>query len=208
MNKHLVELLTEQQFTTVQVFFETAANKSQAPATGLQYPSSPRSSFAKRRPDLNELTESEFEQLGAAFPFIASALPAKLYTYKCSKDVASELTKGDRVVVPTGENAMAVATVWLVDGAAEIDYNAQFAYRWIVQKVEDQKYRENMQHEADFRKLLVESEKRRQREAIRAAMLQSLVPQDEKSLADFNSALKLLGVPPITAPLANPSNGN
>lgn len=209
MKRHLIELLTEGKFTTVQVYFETQLDKYRedmpAPPNGLQHPRSARSSVAFRKPELNEYPWGEVAPETAMFPFVDAALPAKTYTYKVNHMQAANLAKGDRVVVPTDADAFAVATVWMVDKTPQIDYNAQFEYRWLVQKVDAQEYNQNLAHEQQFRALLEENEKQRQREAIRSSMLQNMLPTDPDSLAQFNEALKVLGVPAFAAPVAPPA---
>lgn len=63
----------------------------------------------------------------------------KLFTYKVPRSI--DLREGDLVVVPT-TRGMKVATVYGVhsDPGPQINIDAPFRYRWIVQKVDDTQF--------------------------------------------------------------------
>jgi hypothetical protein len=211
LNKHLVELLTEGQFTTVAVYFTVEADvnvqaKQPSPEAPYHYRedgtrarrSAPPPPWGlPRRPDLNE--QSPQDAMPAAFPFIERAVPSKTFIYKCSLEMAATLNQLDHVVVggPTGN--FSIAKVWQVHATAQIDFNAHYAYHWLVQKVDSTAYDNHMQKERQFVAMLEESEKARQRAAVREALLASVRPIDPEALEIFKAGLQLLGVTPQAA---------
>lgn len=184
LNKHIVELLTEDQFTTVQVYFHTGEEvRSMVP----QQPEAPRAYPGAPAP-------APWAPPGT---FALSDIPARTYTYKVSKELAAELKKGDIVVVPSdnsGHRKAKLGTVWQVSPTAAIDYNAGFDYKWIISKVDMSEYNAHITREIEFKQHLEENEKERQRQVMRDTMLARIRPVDPTQVESFRKSLQLLGV--------------
>lgn len=195
--RHITELLTEGQYATVAVYFNTEASKEQEPAWS---PEQTRRQIAVKQWGAKQ--DSVKNLLSAPqFPFIDAALPADVYVYKCSLAMAQQMKTGDRVVVPpTGRNpSMRVATVWQVHATPQIDFSANFDYKWIVQVLDTAEYDEHMDREMRFKAMLLEVEKVKEREAIRASVLGNVDPGSE-AYRVFEQALRLMNVPaPVVA---------
>lgn len=71
---------------------------------------------------------------------------SKPYTYKAPLSAGVEV--GDRVVVDSPSNGLVVVEVVGTDKAPRIDLDADFTYKWIVQKVELKAYEEQLEREA------------------------------------------------------------
>lgn len=223
MNKHLIELMTEGHFTTLSVYFESAldANKRHSPlaaperdnlaprAPAWERPVSPVAQRYQIKAEMNVMSPTEMQRmLGASFPFIDAAMPAKCYIYKVSKELAAQLTKGDRVIIPGSDDNFIVGKVWQVHPESQIDYDAPYEYKWVVQKVDTEGYYNHMRNEANFRVALAEAEKAKQRDAIRASVLAAHDPGSEAHRI-FSAALAALGVQaPAPAPAAEQAAGS
>lgn len=215
LHKNVIELLTEGQYTTVSVYFQTkaeydsvAANIPQAAAPAPKAGAWATNQASRRTPAPWE--ESRWAPLDVAqFPFISNEIPAHLYTYKVSLELGKLLKQGDLVVVPSGRTKFekfAVAKVWQVHATAQIDYEAGLNYSWIVQLVDTSQFNDHMQREATFRAMLTEAKKAEERAAIRASVLASMQPGTD-GYDIFAQALGVLGVEapaPITPPPAPP----
>lgn len=71
---------------------------------------------------------------------------SKPYTYKAPLSAGVEV--GDRVVVDSPSKGLVVVEVVGTDKAPRIDLDADFTYKWIVQKVELKAYEEQLEREA------------------------------------------------------------
>lgn len=100
----------------------------------------------------------------AATQYEAGRIP-KPYTYKASLD--DKLTTEDYVVVDTPTHGFVVAKVVGVDATPDLDLDADYDYKWIVQKVDPTKYQSNVAKEAAFNQAMQEVERARQRESIK-----------------------------------------
>ena len=208
LNKHLVEILTEGKFTTVAIYFNTEAEVAKQAAQAPQAPGNPapmpRSPYRERAvapppwggPRLNEMSDAE---VAGSFPFIEQAIPHKIFLYKASHEMAATLQRGDSVVVAGANNGFMVGKVWQVHQTAQIDYDAPYAYRWLVQKIDTTAFDDHMQKEKQFVAMLQESEKARQRAQARESLLASVRPIDPEALEVFKAGLALLGVSPAAA---------
>ena len=114
-------------------------------------------------------------------------LPPKTYVYKASK--AAGLVVGDYVVVET-ERGMAVVRVAEVHGSAQIDVDADFDYKWIVQKVDRSEYDAQSGKEAAFSMMMLEVERTRQREVLLDDMRKHL-PDGSEARRLFEQATTL-----------------
>lgn len=180
LHRHAIELLTEGQFTTVSVYFETEASDTA------------RGAWA-----------SKDNAAKSNFPFIANSLPSRSYIYKCSNEMAASLQPGAMVIVPVEGGRFKVGNVWQIHKSAEIDFDAKFAYKWVVQAVDTSEYDNHMAQERAFKVALVEAEKAQQREAIRASILNSIPPNTE-GYKLFEQALQAIQVT-LPAPVQPPT---
>lgn len=114
----------------------------------------------------------------------------KTYTYKCPDDIELEL--GDKVLVDSPRNGLCIATVVRKDDFADIDLNADFTYKWIVQKVDRTRYDDMLDKEAKFSRLLTEAERVKQREAVMESF-KSTLPEGGDARKLFDEALNLFG---------------
>lgn len=194
-HRHLTELLTEGRFTTVEIFFPNAQKsaKPAEPRAPVWAPTPGRVPYAAVSG--NVLNPAEMAAMQAAFPFIGKEVPERTFVYKVSHDVAKTLRTGDSVVVPRSDGqGFSIGKVWLVHESAQIDYNSDTNYKWIVQRVDAEQYNENLAREQEFTDLLERTEKARRRAEVRNALLAQLTPTDPEAFASFVNAMKLLGV--------------
>lgn len=89
---------------------------------------------------------------------------SKPYTYKAPLSAGVEV--GDRVVVDSPSKGLVVVEVVGTDKAPRIDLDADFTYKWIVQKVELKAYEEQLEREAKAMDALQEVERQRQRDIL------------------------------------------
>jgi hypothetical protein len=85
----------------------------------------------------------------------------RTYTYKVPTTL--DLEKGDVVVVQVGVDGLVIGRVAEVHDVAMIDPEAEFDYRWIVQRVD-----------TDFIKSMAEEENAIRRKLVQAEMMQKL----------------------------------
>lgn len=86
----------------------------------------------------------------------------RLFTYKA--DLSDNIKVDDYVVVEGQSGGPMVALVFKVDLTPHIDVDADFDYKWIVQKIDRSKYDERLKREEEFKETmrLVEAEHQRQ----------------------------------------------
>lgn len=96
----------------------------------------------------------------------------KSYTYKAPKSL--ELKVGDIVTVNSPSRGVVTCYVDKVDETADIDVNATFNYEWIIGKVDVEPYKDRKERERQFAALMLEIERKRQRENLLADFKQHL----------------------------------
>ena len=104
----------------------------------------------------------------------------KKYTFKAHKSL--ELKDGDRAIV-AASGALTVVTVIQVDEEPDIDWDAEFDYKWIVQKIDFTLYQALLERDANFRKKLEKVEVANKREQVLAAF--GLTGADLKPLLEL-----------------------
>jgi hypothetical protein len=182
--KHVLSLL-QTGYTTVNVYF--ADHKEQRPAA-------PRG--AAPAPWASEPAQA-WQQPQAPAP--------RTYTYK-TKDM--DLKPGDRVIVesPQSNTGLTIAVVHSIDPAPRIDVDADFDYKWIVQRVDMAPYNAILEAEAKFNDTLQEVERTHQREILLGKMTEHLPPNSQArtlfdaAVASFSAAFG--AQPAIEAPVA------
>lgn len=86
----------------------------------------------------------------------------KTYVYKAPKDL--DIKEGDTVIVNSPNRGVVTCFVCKVDETADIDVNSQFTYEWIIGKVDFSSYKLRKEREKQFAALMLEIERKRQRE--------------------------------------------
>lgn len=164
--RHLFSLLDD-SYITIKVRFL----KSQGP----NEPEAP----APARPRLRQNEELVSEQL---------------YTYKALKVTGVKV--GDSVVVDSPSKGLCVVPVVEVHDTPQIDLDAPFEYKWIVQKVDRAEYDSLVDKERQFGQMMLEVERTRQREAL-LVDLRAHLPEGSQARKLFDNATQLIT---ITAP--------
>ncbi len=116
----------------------------------------------------------------------------RFYTYK--GDLADNIQPGDYVVVDTPSDGYKIVRVHNVDAVPQIDVDADFSYKWIVQKVDPSKYLARVEAERAFADQLREIERIRQREQLIQDFHEKL-PEGSAARAAFEAAVQRLGAP-------------
>lgn len=98
-----------------------------------------------------------------------------------------KLVPGDTVVVENN-GGLELATVHVVDSHPRIDVDADFDYKWIVQKVDMQTYESLLAEEKQFMDTLQEIERQKQRDELMANMSAHL-PVGTQARAMFDAAI-------------------
>lgn len=191
--KHTLELLTEGQFGTIAVYFETAT-----PPNASEYAMA--RDVQRRHPWAADV---KFPA-DVSFPFVANSVPKQTYVYKVTPELHAQLAQGDSVVVPSsgkGAQQFSVGRVWMVHPTPQIDYDAPFEYKWIVQKIDSDLYIQQVAQEEKFRALLKDVQKAQERDKVRQSMLAS-VQHGGEAYQIFTQALASIGAPvPVQAPV-------
>jgi hypothetical protein len=111
----------------------------------------------------------------------------KLYTYKVLDNLDTK--PGDHVIVPVGEpddftgaQDFKMARVVKVHELPEIDYDSNIIYRWVAQKVDLSTYNDLLSKEKKFKEVMVQAEKIKKREQLKAAFLETQNGSDAQSL--------------------------
>lgn len=115
---------------------------------------------------------------------------SKGYTYKCPLDAG--IAVGDKVVVDSPANGLVVVEVLSIDKAPRIDLDADFTYKWIIQKVDMAAYEEREAKEEQAMDLLLEVERVRQREIL-LNEFQLRLPPGGAAESMFREAMTKLG---------------
>lgn len=127
------------------------------------------------------------------------------YIYKAP--LSDGIQAGDHVVVST-HKGFAVAKVLEVHNLPQIDVDADFDYKWIVQKVDTTAFDARVNRETDFGQMMLEVERTRQREALVDDMRRHL-PEGSEALALFERATMLVeGTVGQAAPVTPPNAGS
>lgn len=88
----------------------------------------------------------------------------KHYTYKAK--IEDSIKVGDRCVVCSPTSGYCIVTIVKVHKRANIDFNTAFEYKWIVQRVDTDRYENILKTEAEFMESMRELERLVQRETL------------------------------------------
>lgn len=113
----------------------------------------------------------EFYTIDAVFQNRDGSLGAKHYTFKVPKDL--ELSRGDQVVVEA-RGIFQIAEVAQVHKYAKIDYDSAFTYKWVVQRVDVERYEKIQSFEEAFQQKLEEVLRRRREKQLLETLEQEL----------------------------------
>lgn len=181
--KHLLSLL-QQGMTTVQVTF--LAPRPGAKTGGMPPPApmpmAPAGSWSPPRQTM---------------PWEEAPPPAvQTYTYKAPIGL---LRAGDTVVVADAHSpyGLALGNVHAVDPVARIDVDADFDYKWIVQRVDTTEYEQHVHEERNFADTMQAVEATRQREELMQTMANHL-PQGSQAREQFDAAIAQFSVSRVT----------
>lgn len=141
--------------------------------------------------------EADAESVRKRFGSEDFAPQVRTYIYKAA--IADNLKEGDHVVVETASAGLTVDKVMEVHTAPQIDVDADFDYKWIVQKVDRTEYDARVKRESDFAQMMLEVERTRQREALVEDMRKNL-PEGSRALSLFENATKLVEGAALAAP--------
>ena len=181
-NKHLLRLL-QTNYTTIQAVFN-----DEVPTHGLQPAPAPQGAYQPRSSGHAPLNPSDLPPWMNGTPkgFQEARIPdgRRTWTYLIKKD--SGIVEGDFVVVVT-PSGFKVVKVVQVDAIAKIDYDADFTYKWIIQKVDTTAYEAIIKSEEAFEETMNEVERLKQRDALLASFKEYL-PQDGEARRLFETA--------------------
>lgn len=102
------------------------------------------------------------------------------YTYKA--DLSLHLQVGDFVLVPA-RDTLKVVRVIDVHPYPKLDLNANFVYKWVVQKIDATAYLQRMQEEQELTTLLQRLEWLEQEQILKQRLLQA--SQNDKTLIEM-----------------------
>lgn len=136
---------------------------------------------------LISLLQNDFTTVEVLFPNSNSS-----YTYKVPLSMVQEGLKPlDMVVVPA-RSGFSVATVYTIHDSPQIDLDAPFEYRWIVQKVDTTAYDTRILREREFTESMkaIEKEKRKAEalEDFKKFLPADALPLLDGAVAKLNSA--------------------
>ena len=121
--------------------------------------------------------------------FRVSPGPIKTYTYKAL--YSDNVKSGDSVVVKAVNGHFKIAVVEAVDDFPVLDLDADFDYKWIVQKVDSTEFDLREEREKEFGDTLRRLEQMKQRENLRKELLD--IAGEEGVLLFRNAISKLSG---------------
>jgi hypothetical protein len=169
--KHLYSLL-DSSYTTVLVVFG-AAVRLEAPGSPVQ--EEPLLAGAAPRRNSEILRDRDYRD--------------RTYIYKVPKDAGVKVD--DAVVVDSPSNGLTIARVVEVHSAPQIDLDAPFEYKWIVQKIDRTDYDQRIAREREFADKMLEVERVKQRESVLQDMREHL-PENSEARRLFDSATQLI----------------
>lgn len=170
-NKHMLSLL-QSGYTTVHVAFDQMA-KPVAKA-----PPMPTAGGRPWQDGPGHFAEPDWPKRA----------PLSTYAYK-TRDLNTK--PGDKVVVERG-GVLSIAEVVSVDPVPRIDVDAEFDYKWIVQRINLAAYHAEQEAEVQFADMLQNVERERQREELVASMTAHLQPGTQ-ARALFDNAIAQFG---------------
>lgn len=135
------------------------------------------------------LLQKDYITVAATYNETASPLSSysKAYTFKATASM--NLAVGDTCVVEAPNGEFKLVTITAIHETPQIDLEADFAYKWLVQKVDTTGYEANKKREQEFTDTLVALEKEKQRQQVLEDMQQHLPQALKDKLAGAVAAL-------------------
>lgn len=131
------------------------------------------------------LLQSGYTTIEVMFPVTDSSKLPKAYTYKARLE--DNIQKGDHVVVDSPSKGLTVVEVVNVHKTPNIDLDAPFTYKWIVQKINRAAYDDTLAKEAEFLETMMEVERVHQRELLLSKFKDHL-PEGSEARKMFEAA--------------------
>lgn len=128
---------------------------------------------------------------------------AKTYTYKVPLD--ANIQDGDFVVVYRDTTGLNIGMVTRVDAAPQIDVDANYDYKWIVQRIDREAYQARVDAERVFADAMLNVERARQQEAMIRGFHENL-PEGSEARRLFDQTVQKLAAPTVVQ--APPPAGN
>jgi hypothetical protein len=184
--KHLFSLL-DTSYTTVGVQFGRGAEKPQAKR--------PKFNPLDLSPEaIAEIKRAEQEKRNPQRPvWDPGAAEPSLFTYKVPR--AWNVEEGDQLLVLAPQDGLKVVLVVRADKDPVIDVDADFDYRWAVQKVDLTEFQALTLREQEFGVQLQEIERVKQRESLMESFRNSL-PEGSAARNLFEQTTAALQAPP------------
>jgi len=195
-NKHILTLLRE-DYTTVQVIMgQHSLRGFQADAIAHANVKAYRDYQVAAVESLQDPAPWQRTVVNGQPDRPSRASPHKLYTYKAKKSLGLQV--GQTVMVER-DDMLAFATVVKVHDVPEIDLDAPFDYKWIVNKVDRAEYDRTLVEEANFMQLARAAEREHQRELLKGKFMEHL-PADSIGRKLFDEAVAKLQAGQLAAP--------
>lgn len=163
--KHIMTLLQE-GFTTIKVRFPSGRGVA---VTEKQATSPLPSGSAPWEPSRPAPTQYGMPPQA---PMPSQYDVSRLHTYKAL--MSDNVKVGDTVAVIVGKEMLLVSVAEVHD-LPQIDLDADFDYKWIVQKIDTTAYDKMAENEKQFQLAMVEVERAKQREKVKQEMEQLLI---------------------------------
>lgn len=183
--RHLYSLL-DQSYTTIMVVYPNTVAMPAPPPTQ-------SSIAAKRKPGDSVPAWGALPQASA--PWAQDPhYEGKRYTYKVPRDTPVEVD--DFVVVHSDKRGLHIARVVQVHPTPQIDVDASFDYKWIVQRIDRSAYQARLDAERVFADAMLDIERVRQREMMLNGFHENL-PEGSEARKLFDTTIQSLGAPTV-----------
>lgn len=184
--KHILSLLRDDFVTALVIFQPTTVTETPLPAAPPMAPPAMPAPWDSRPTAKRYMAPGNYTQTPQG------------YTYKAKKSL--KLQPGDAVVVPSARGlGIKIGLVHSVQEVPDIDLDAPFEYKWIVDKVDTTEYDKTLTEERQFMQLAQEAERQHQREILKGKFMEHL-PADSLGRRMFEEAVNKLQRGALAAP--------
>lgn len=138
---------------------------------------------------LKELLMENYQTIGVTYngQLNEGSGDLKRYTFKAPKNM--RLIVGDKVVITGGDGvSMKVGTVEELHEIPQIDFDAQYSYKWIIAALDLEQYNELVAFDANFDSTMVQVEREQKRQELLDAYNEKL-PKDSKARGMLDALL-------------------
>lgn len=182
--KHLVSLLQD-NFVTVSVVFNSDRNQAAPVAPPLAHVSPKHQT--KQTPPPAWAQELQAEDQWGERPRHGAQ---QAYIYKAVK--TDQYKAGDFVVIEDPQRVLKIAEIVEVHEHAQIDYDSDYDYKWIVQRVDLTSYANVLKAEQTFKAGMVEVQRITERNKLIAEYKANYLPTDPEAQRVFENATKAI----------------